>query len=54
MTNVSDGLISIKAPVWPSFMYDVDEFDEGRVAKGLCRGYFLVRVSVVFSSKSIS
>jgi len=54
MTNVSDSLISIKVSTWASFMYDVDEFDEGQVANGLCWGYFLIQVSDVFSLKSIS
>ncbi|KAF8230245.1 hypothetical protein L208DRAFT_1049589, partial [Tricholoma matsutake] len=44
MTKVNDGQISIKAAVWPSFMYDLDEFDERCAEKGLCRGYFLVQV----------
>ena len=54
MTKVNDGQITIKASTWPSFMYDVDEFEEGRVDKGLCRGYFLVRVSSIFASKCMS
>jgi hypothetical protein len=49
MTKANDGQITIKASGWPSFMYDEEQFDEDRVEKGLCRGYFLVRVSVVFS-----
>lgn len=48
MTKVNDGQISIKAAVWPSFMYDLDEFDERCAEKGLCRGYFLVQVCIKF------
>jgi hypothetical protein len=44
MTKANDGQINIKASAWPSFMYDEAQFDEDRVGKGLCRGYFLVRV----------
>jgi hypothetical protein len=48
MTKVNDGQIKIKAAAWPSFMYDLDEFDVRRAEKGLCRGYFLVRVCIKF------
>ena len=54
MTKVNDGQISIKASAWPSFMYDVDMFEEGRIEKGLCRGYFLVRVCISFSFRGVS
>ena len=54
MMKVNNGQITIKASMWPSFMYDVDEFEEGRVDKGLCRGYFLIRVSAIFASKCMS
>ena len=54
MTKVNDGQISIKASAWPSFMYDVDMFEEGCIEKGLCRGYFLVRVRISFSFQSVS
>jgi hypothetical protein len=50
MTMVNDGQIAIKASKWPSFMYDEDEYDEERAERGLCKGYFLVRVST-FGSK---
>jgi hypothetical protein len=49
MTKVNDGQISIKASSWPSFMYDEAEFDGEWVGKGLCRGYFLLRVCIIFS-----
>jgi hypothetical protein len=45
---VNDGQISIKAAAWFSFMYDLDDFNERRAEKGLCRGYFLVRVCIKF------
>jgi hypothetical protein len=48
MTKANDGKINIKASTWPSFMYDEAQFDEDRVGKGLCRGYFLVRVRTIF------
>ena len=50
MTKVNDGQIKIKASRWPSFMYDEDAYDKKRAEKGLCRGYFLVRVSTFDSS----
>lgn len=54
MTKVNDGQISIKAGAWPSFMYDVDQFDERHAEKGLCQGYFLVRVCIKFSFQILS
>lgn len=47
MTSANDGQINIKASAWPSFMYDEAQFDEDRVGRGLCRGYFLVRVRTI-------
>lgn len=46
---INDGQISIKAWAWPSFMYDVDLFEEGRTEKGLCWGYFLVPYQLLVS-----
>jgi hypothetical protein len=39
MTKVNGGQTrTIKASAWPSFMYDMDQLEEGCVDKGLCRG----------------
>ena len=54
MTKVNDGQISINAAVWPSFMYNVDQFDERHAEKGLCRGYFLVQICIKFLFQILS
>jgi hypothetical protein len=45
MAQVNDAKIHITASYWPSFLYDETECDDRRTEKGLCRGYFLLRVS---------
>lgn len=48
MEQVKDGKIKITGSTYPTFMYDEDAvtvYDPKEIDKGLCRGYFILRVS---------
>lgn len=55
MEDVQDGRIKIRAHHWPTFLYDESlPFDVNNHDKGLLRGHFLLRVSILALRSCVS
>ncbi|KAA1471035.1 hypothetical protein DENSPDRAFT_836974 [Dentipellis sp. KUC8613] len=44
IASVQNGSIIVAAWDWPAFLYEHETYDRSALDKGLCRGYFLLRV----------